>query len=602
MTPREWYESRAQHWGARSADAERRALGVSRLRLVTFFSAVVLLWWGVERAHTWAIVAGGAAIAVFILLVARHSRIIAERDRAGAGRALARIGLARLDRDWRSLPDVAPPPDLDREAHPYARDLDVFGHASLAQWLGPASTPDGNVMLATWLLQPAPLDVIEERQAAIAELAQDREWREALAIEGRLRPDDRGALGHFMAWTGEQTSPVPSFLWYITVGLAVLVWFLLGAQLAGLVRDPWWLAPMSVGVTLSVAYAGRMYAVFDRASGGDRVLGAYALMLALVCGRERSAERLRRIRERVAQGGGAPRAIARLARLIGWSEVRRSAAFFHFPLQALTLWDFHVFFAIQRWRRGYGSSVPGWFEALGEVDALSVLGAIPHDEPYWSVPRFDPAARSYVARALAHPLIPPSRCVANDVEIGPPGTLVLVTGSNMSGKSTLLRAIGLNAVLAHAGAPVCAVILTLPPIELQTSIRVEDSLERGVSYFMAALSALKRIVDAAESRPADAPVMLYLLDEILQGTNSAERAVAVRGVARHLLAAGAIGAMTTHDLSIAEAEPLAGAARLVHFAEQVHEDGTMTFDYRLRPGLAASRNAIRLMQLIGIQP
>jgi DNA mismatch repair ATPase MutS len=170
----------------------------------------------------------------------------------------------------------------------------------------------------------------------------------------------------------------------------------------------------------------------------------------------------------------------------------------------------------------------------------------------------------------------------------------------MTGKSTLLRAIGLNAVLAQAGAPVCATTFRMPPARLHTSIRIEDSLEHGVSYFMAALARLKQIVDAAEQTGPGGTVLLYLLDEVLQGTNSMERAIAVRAVARHLLDARAIGVMTTHDLGLADEEPLKSAGRLAHFTEQVHPDGTMTFDYTLRPGLATSTNALRLMQLIGI--
>jgi DNA mismatch repair ATPase MutS len=172
----------------------------------------------------------------------------------------------------------------------------------------------------------------------------------------------------------------------------------------------------------------------------------------------------------------------------------------------------------------------------------------------------------------------------------------------MSGKSTLLRAIGLNAVLAQAGAPVCATAFTMPSTTVQTSIRVQDSLELGLSYFMAALARLKQIVDAAERGPGPGRILLYLLDEVLQGTNSVERGVAVRAVVRHLLDAGAIGVITTHDLGLAEEEPLKSCATLAHFTEQVHPDGTMTFDYRLRPGLATSTNALRLMQLIGIAP
>ncbi len=203
------------------------------------------------------------------------------------------------------------------------------------------------------------------------------------------------------------------------------------------------------------------------------------------------------------------------------------------------------------------------------------------------------------AEALGHPLIATERRVTNDVEIGPPGTLLLVTGSNMSGKSTLLRSIGLNVVLAQAGGCVCAARFRLPPSDLQTSIRIQDSLELGLSYFMAALARLKGVVDAAE-QPRQGRVLLYLLDEVLQGTNSAERSIAVRAVARHLLEAGAIGAMTTHDLSLAEEEPLKSSARLVHFTETVDEHGAMRFDYRLREGIATSRNALRLMQMIGI--
>jgi DNA mismatch repair ATPase MutS len=176
---------------------------------------------------------------------------------------------------------------------------------------------------------------------------------------------------------------------------------------------------------------------------------------------------------------------------------------------------------------------------------------------------------------------------------------VLITGSNMSGKSTLLRSAGLNIVLAQAGGSVCATRMSLPESDLQTSIRVQDSLERGLSYFMAALARLQGVVDAAEHEREDR-VLVYLLDEILQGTNSVERSIAVRAVTRHLIRAGAIGAMTTHDLGLAEEEPLKTAAGFLHFSETLDPDGTMHFDYRLKPGLATSRNALRLMKIIGI--
>jgi DNA mismatch repair ATPase MutS len=293
-----------------------------------------------------------------------------------------------------------------------------------------------------------------------------------------------------------------------------------------------------------------------------------------------------------------------LNRVLGFAQLRAGAAIFHFPIQALTLWDFYVFFALDAWRRRVGSSVRGWMNAVGDLDALSALARVRADNPAWALPEVIDARIDEVkqirASNLGHPLIPDARRVGNDVEVGPPGTVLLITGSNMSGKSTLLRAIGLNAVLAQAGGPVCAAALRVPDLDIETSIRVQDSLEHGLSYFMAALARLKGVLDRARRRD-DGRIVLYLLDEILQGTNTGERAIAVRGVARHLLEAGAIGVMTTHDLGLAAEEPLNTAGRLAHFTELVDEHGTMTFDYRLRPGLATSRNALRLMRLIGIE-
>jgi DNA mismatch repair ATPase MutS len=246
-----------------------------------------------------------------------------------------------------------------------------------------------------------------------------------------------------------------------------------------------------------------------------------------------------------------------------------------------------------------GRRVRGWLEALGELDALAQLGTMRRDHPDWAIPQIGPV-RELTAGAIGHPLIADDRRVANDVVVGPPGTVLLITGSNMSGKSTLLRSIGLNIVLAQAGAVVCARQMSLPECDLQTSIRVQDSLERGLSYFMAALARLKGVVDAAQHEH-EGRMLVYLLDEILQGTNSVERSIAVRAVTRHLIDAGAIGAMTTHDLGLAEEEPMKSAAQFMHFSETLDADGTMRFDYTLKPGLATSRNALRLMRMIGIE-
>ncbi len=599
MTPRDWYTARQHEWAQERDRLDRRATGVSRLRLLTFFGAVAAFGWGSHASSIVGAIAGLLLLAVFAALVARHARLLHAIECAEAKQSFASRGIARLDRRWDALPEVLPQRAANLDAHPYARDIDLFGRVSLTKWLGPAATTGGDALLQAALLEPASAGDIGKRQQAIAELADRLEWRERLAAEGQIARLDPGDLERFLAWAEGSARVLPAPMRIVVVGLTAAIWVGLLLQIFEVTDESWWLAPLIAGVVLSFVYARRVYDVFDRASMGRRMLQRYSSMLRLVCDEEWGSAELTAARDRLRQAADAPTLVARLSRLVEWSELRSGAALLHFPIQAFSLWDFHVFFLLERWRRLHGRRIRGWLAALAHVDALSVLAAVKFDNPEWSAASVDGAQRLFSASALGHPLIADARRVPNDIEIGPGGTLVLVTGSNMSGKSTLLRAVGLNIVLAQAGAPVCARSLSMPRIDLQTSIRVQDSLELGLSYFMAALARLKAIVDAAnDERPGR--VLLYLLDEVLQGTNSAERAVAVQAIARHLLDAGAIGAMTTHDLSLADAEPLASHARPVHFAEQVHPDGTMTFDYRLKPGIATSRNALRLMQLIGL--
>ena len=609
MPVKDDYAARAAVHAARAADERRRSARLARARLAVFLAAAAALtWWlgwegGVPAASATALLA-----AAFATLVVVHARVEARGEWADAMRMVNERGIARIDRRWDALPAAPPPAGVDAESHPYAIDLDVFGRASLFQWLGPAATGGGRNTLARWLLGPAPPETIVDRQHAVRELAGLVEWRERLAafgvVAGGSRPD---ALDVFLAWAEEARPPLRGFaaikaIVYLTL---LTLWVALALHLTGVVPNGVWAAAALFGVALSFFTAGAVSHSFDRAGAGERTLRQYAHLLEHIDGQPFASPHLAAIKARAAAGDGspAPAAMRSLNRILGFAELRRGAAILHFPIQALTLWDFHWLFALERWRRSTGRRVRGWIDAAGELDALSCLAAVHHDNPEWAFPDLTSEHR-YTAQALGHPLLPADRRVTNDVELGPPGTVLLVTGSNMSGKSTLLRAIGANAVLAETGAPVCATALRLPPCEIQSSIRIQDSLERGVSYFMAALARLKRVIDAAE-RPAagdlrERRVLLYLLDEILQGTNSAERGIAVQAVTRHLLDAGAIGAMTTHDLNLASEEPLRSHARLVHFTEIVDPDGTMRFDYRLRDGLATSRNALRLMNLIGI--
>jgi hypothetical protein len=373
-----------------------------------------------------------------------------------------------------------------------------------------------------------------------------------------------------------------------------------------------WVLGLVVQAALAHRWGQRLHPRFARASSGVPGIRQYADLFARWEGWEAHSSLLAEEVDQLNRDDrAASDALASLASRLHLADIRLSLA--HPFLAVGLLWDVHVAWALDRWRDRWGRDVPGWMEALGHIEALSALATLSADHPDWAFP--DPggvgpsAGESgdspvrFSARGIGHPLIPPVRCVRNDVELGPPGSVLLITGSNMSGKSTLLRSIGLAVVLARAGGPVCARELHLPEVRLFTSMRVSDSVEAGVSFFMAELLRLKALLDAAPSRdaPADEVPLLYLVDEILQGTNSEERQVAGRRLIRHLLARRAIGAVTTHDLDLHRDPRLEPHAELVHLRESVDADGEgLTFDYRVRPGLATTQNALLLAETIGL--
>ena len=594
----EAYAARARRHAA-DRDAERRvSRSLSRWRLTTFLPALALLVWASESGIPWAFVAAALLFATFGVLVVRHARVDARAAWFEALRVVNERCIARVERDWNTLP-LGPVREI--KDHAYAEDLDILGRASLYQWLGPAATASGAQTLLRWLLGPADPGEIRRRQQAVDELAPRDEWRERLAAFGAVDAQSTQVpIGSFLRWAESTAPPLPAFtaIRIATYVLTASIWGLIALHALG-ITPALWPIPLLAGMILSFATAYGVHNAFNAAGAGQAALRQYAALLAHVVAPRFESPRLTEIQARLgSHAEPAPASMRRLNAILGFAELRHGSALLHFPIQAVTLWDFHVLFALERWRRRTGPHVRDWLEAAGELDALACLAAVRHDHPSWCQPRIGDE-RVLRASGLGHPLIAEDRRVANDVTVGPPGRVLLITGSNMSGKSTLLRAIGLNAVLAQAGAPVCATDLQMPAADLHTSIRIQDSLERGISYFMAALARLKSVIDAAEREPEDR-VLFYLLDEILQGTNSVERGMAVQAVARHLLAAPAIGAITTHDLAVADEEPLRSSSVLVHFTETVDEAGTMSFDYTLRPGLATSRNAMRLMKLIGI--
>jgi len=600
------YDERlARHAAERAAAAARsRALGSARL--LVFAGLVAAGVWAEQRPGPLPFAALAVAAAAFLVLVAAHARV---RRRARWAADLVRVqedGLARLARAWQRLPPRPAPTGVDD--HHLATDLDLFGRPALAQLLGPTGTPAGGRALAGWLLACARPGEVAARQEAVRVLAGTAAWRDAMAVHAHRAATVTSADAEaFLDWAeAEPWLTERRWLLWTARLLPLLTLVLAGLELAGLLEPSLWILSLAGAGVLALGPTGRRVdATFDRAFAREGIFHEIPELLTLAVGVPVGAARLEEIRARAAGGGGAPRALGRLRQLMYSADVRHGPGIFYLPLVLLTLWPFHVLARLERWQARCGPHARDWLDALGELEALAALAALAHDNPGWAYPEVVADAASLTAEALGHPMLPPAARVDNDVEVGPPGTFLLVTGSNMSGKSTLLRALGANVVLAGAGAPVCAARLRMPAVELRTSVHVEDSLTEGISFFMAQLRRVREIVAAADAAAEGGPRVCYLLDEILAGTNSAERRVAATRVIGHLVERSAIGAVSTHDLELAGEGALGGAARPVHFSETVHtaaDTRAMSFDYRLRPGVATSTNALKLMALVGLGP
>ncbi len=606
--PKEVYAGRTARYDAEVRRLEGRSGTISRARLAAFVTVAALLVVGVrarDGAKAWAWAGGAAATLAFAALVLAHDALIRKKWRNTELQRINEESLHRLDRRWRRLRNVPAPP-IDGAAD-VARDLDLLGDASVYRLLATPNTPYGRAALARWLLDPAEPAEVRRRQAVVAELAPDIDFRQELQ-----------ALGSELGERGGDAEPL--VLW--AEGKPWLIerpWIVASARLSGLLSVtlaaahalgwtavPLWLLPLALNGLMTLLWARRIYPVLEAVSSRAHRFGGYSELLRRVSERSFDSSYPNRLRLQTAEGEtSAWRQMRRLERIVGWSELRLSPMF-HIGVQAFTMWDFHVVYLLERWQREVGAHVRGWLTALGEIEALGALAVLRFDHPSWSFPELrEEGPRGLAARGLGHPLLPPDRCVLNDVELGGPVQFLLVTGSNMSGKSTLLRSLGVNVALAHAGAPVFAESMRLSPMVLGTSFRITDSLEQGVSFFMAELQHLKRIVDRAEQAAASGRwTLLFLLDEVLLGTNIIERRVAVRSVLFRLLELGAIGAISSHDITLAETGELDETGRAVHFTE-TYADGPngprMEFDYKLRSGVATSVNALQLLRLIGLE-
>ncbi len=583
--------------GEHDAIQQRWSL-LANVRLVLFVGLAIALWqWWMGDSAVAGVVAA-ILVVVLVPIIVVHRRLRAERDRLDR---LIRVNTLARDRAalaWDADLPRSPIQPPDRE-HAYARDLNIVGNESVIRRIGTPVTPGGWRALQAWLLDPV-LGDLAARQAAVRELGGEIDLRQDIEQAGtgqQLDVDDAETLLRWaeaprvlagrqwllgLAWIGPASAGI----------LAIL-------QVLGVVPMPLWVLALAFNLVLTQIVAGNVVADVDEVGQVAASLRGYRAIVERLEAHRPASPQLRSIHDRLFGGeAGGAGGIRRLARAASFVMPRGSLLYI--PLQMAFAWDLHVAGAFDRWKTSHGRDLRAWFDTVGEWEALAALGVLAWDHPDWVFPTVSPQLDRIDAEDMRHPLLPDDIAVGNDIEVGPAGTFLFVTGSNMSGKSTLLRAVGANAVLAQAGAPVAAAEMAMPQVEIVTTMRVEDSLAHGVSFFLAELQRLKQVIDAADAA-TDRPV-LYLLDEILQGTNTAERQIASRRVLRHLTMTNAIGAVSSHDLTLIEGSGLEANAVPVHFSEQFSEDGgapAMTFDYRLRPGLATTSNALKLMRMLG---
>ena len=530
-------------------------------------------------------------LSLLILFAITHERVIRAIREYSRKIAFYERCLARIGNMWTGTGETGD--RFSDPSHPYARDLDIFGVGSLFELLCTARTRTGEEILAKWLLAPAPPDEVRLRNAAVSELRTRLDLREDLAVLGK---DFRsGVQPEALATWGETPStlrpgvfqfilPVLAFLWICSL----LVWAIFNLKY-----------PAVVISVLNLALASKFRRQVSKSASeieeAAHDLNLLSQVLARVQQEKFSSSKLMNLHAVFPKDGVvASRSIARLNRLVDFLVSRR-----HLAVQVLdpfVLWSLQWTLAIEAWRKKYGPAIKTWLVALGEFEALSDLAGYAYEHPQDVFPEFTDEAPLFDAEGLAHPLIPESRAVRNDVILGSDLRLIIISGPNMAGKSTFIRSVGINAVLAQCGAPVRAHKLRLSRLAVGASVCVLDSLQGGISRFYAEITRLKAIADLT-----DGPLpVLFLLDELLQGTNSHDRRIGAEAVVRNLLKRGAVGLLTTHDLALAEIAVAMGAtAANFHFEDHL-EEGKLRFDHRLSPGIVQTSNALQLMRSIGL--
>ncbi len=482
--------------------------------------------------------------------------------------------------------------------HSYANDLDIFGHASLFQYINRTTSEQGSAELASWLMEPASVIEIEERQQAAKELLNEHQWRQQLQAYGVADAITVSTEQKIRNWLSEETKFIHNWLWRVLqLLLPAISLTILGLYILGIIGINQFIPAAIVSMIVAYSISRIVTPLYAKLSRIAPELETLSNSIGLIEKQSFTATYLQQLKQKFAHHPGkASEKIKGLTRILERLDYRLNFVV-HIPLNTFLFWDLQQLFYLEKWRESNRQNIGDWFKGLAEVEAIASTSTMAFNHPDWVFCSFAKEEGVFESEALGHPLIPTKKRISNSFSTKGLNQLNLITGSNMAGKSTFLRSIGVNMVLAMMGAPVCATRLTLSPMKVMSSMRVNDNLEESTSTFYAELKKLKEIIEAVNRNEK----VFLLLDEILRGTNSADRHTGSKALIKQLIHHNAAGLLATHDLELAKlAEEFPAHIQNYHFDVQVANE-ELYFDYKLKRGICQSMNASILMKKIGIE-
>ncbi|AKL96448.1 DNA mismatch repair protein MutS [Clostridium aceticum] len=592
------YKKRVAYYSKTISKLAKSINTLGNLRLLAGIIGVINgIFFVASRNSLIALIIFFISIAVFIYLVSIYNNLQRSEDYITLLKTINEDSIKRLDGDWTDFKDDGA--EFKNRQHRFSEDLDIFGEGSLFQWVSRSTTPMGKIALAKMLSEPEnKKDVINKRQKAVEELSKKRWWRQRLQVEGLLIDNRYMNKERFLQWATNANGSFSNA--WVVVGIRSLPIITMSLLVMAYLIN---IVPKSVAI-LAVTLQGLLLLIdmkrrsktLDLVYTYKNMIRVYSRMLDYIEKGNFHAEHLKELQQSLVNNKGltAGQQLKSLEKLTDRILNRNNLAFF--PINILTLWDYQCMIGLEAWKNQSGRFVEKWLDTIGTMEALSSLANIGHDYPQWTVPEILDSPSVFLGKVVGHPLIAKGQ-VCNDIAIQEPSRILLITGSNMSGKSTLLRTVGINLVLAYAGAPVCASSMKCSIVNLYTCMRISDNLERKISSFYGELLRIKEIVAAARNSGQ----VFFLIDEVFKGTNSHDRHLGAKFLIKQLDQDRAMGLISTHDLELADIEQESkGSVKNYHFQEY-YKDNEIRFDYKLRSGVSTTRNALHLIKMAGIK-